>query len=132
MNEMRGPLRILKPGDKVAEPGVHITGEAVEIWAVVGNTDSTEGRGFPVDLMYCGTREGALLMALGRGVFGGAADVQERLALLTDIVCDGKPYYILLPGSAFVQLQNTDAAMRKRREELLSKMSAADRVVLGL
>ena len=130
-NETKGPLRILKPDERI-ELGTSIVGEVTEIWAVVGNTDSNEGRGLPIDRMYCGTQDGALLMAQGRGVFGNPADVEKRRALLTNIVCDGKPYYILLPGSAFVQLQNTDAAMRRRREELLSKMSAADRAVLGL
>jgi hypothetical protein len=104
-----------------------VAAEVVEVWATVGNTDMTEGRGSPVDLRYYGARADALVGAKGAGVFGSDADVARRQAVRI-----GDRYCIV---DRVVSLQPS-AAARKAREDLrartLAKLSAAEREALGL
>ena len=125
--------RHLQPGDLVVKVGDVISSAVYEIWAVVGNTDTQEGRGTPLDLTYCSSQNEAVVLSKGRGVMGGDALVERRLALSTNIFLNGNQYYVLIPVSSFIQLR-TDVyeIAKRRREEILAKLSPADRAVLGL
>ncbi len=55
--------------------------KVIEIFAVVSNTDTTEGRGSAIDLTYHPNKEQAQTAAIGEGVYGADASVEPRRAV---------------------------------------------------
>jgi hypothetical protein len=53
-----------------------------EVWLVITNTDTTEGRGWDKILYYCTSKSTAERLAIGKGVQGSMARVEARKAFL--------------------------------------------------
>lgn len=102
--------------------------ETVTVYTVVGNTDTTEGRGMPVTLGRSTERHVAHMIAKGRGVMGTDADVEHSAERVVRI--DGSTF--LVGDQVFHSLVEYEA---KQKEDLkshaLSKLTAAERAVLG-
>ncbi|MBP6855575.1 MAG: hypothetical protein KBC26_01195 [Candidatus Pacebacteria bacterium] len=60
--------------------GTELFGTVIVIYAVVVNTDSTEGRGEYIDHSYHLTELEATIGASGLGIMGHDADVEPRIA----------------------------------------------------
>lgn len=114
----------------------------VEIWAAVTNTERQEGRGQAIDHSYYATEEEATVGAVGIGVMGGEGKAEKRYAVEFE---DGTLFLLSVEGFALPAKGapvvniidiDVDAVTKERldgaRKRALGKLSASDKLVLGL
>lgn len=113
--------------------GCRITGHVTTLWAVVSNTDLTEGRGAAIDVSYHATQAAAEIGSKGQGVFGSDARVEKRLAIevssLDDHGYEGPSVYVLLGRESVV---STKDSLDELRQKILDKLTPAERTILGV
>lgn len=103
--------------------------EEREIWNVIGNTDSTEGRGTPVHLGSFLAKVDAEAWAEGRGVMGSKAMLEKERVKMVNI--HGALHVI--GRRAFASMGEAVAEQEADiRRSALAKLSAEERRVLGL
>ena len=93
--------------------------ESKQVWLTIGNTDNTEGRGFPVVLYVCHSRETATRLGKKRYVQGSDCPVEEAFAVKI-----GSRW--LVPG--VIQAETSEDAERRiareKREAVIDKLKA--------
>lgn len=114
-------------GDEIFDifpEGTELSGKVIIVYAVVVNTDSTEGRGDYVDRSYHLTQPEAAIAASGFGIMGHDADVEPR------IVCrlnDNRVILLSLPIEVTPQDERKREELRRRA---LSKLTTAEQFAL--
>lgn len=99
---------------------------------VIGNTDTTEGRGRSFTLGWFLDHGAATRFAQGRGVMGTPAYIESRTEQIVQVVDGaGRP----IEGECHIlgeQLWTPEKAANKARQDALAKLTIEDRRVLGL
>lgn len=94
--------------------------ESKPVWLVVGNTDNTEGRGYPVVLYVCESPETANRLGKKRYVQGSDCPIEESVA----VRLGGRNSRWLVPGEIQPSsLADTELMVRRQqKEQLLIKL----------
>jgi hypothetical protein len=105
--------------------GYEVNGKVVIIYAVVGNTDTMEGKGEKIDLSYHPSLREAKIGASrkGVGIEPGDAPTEERLALR---LSDGR-YLLISPP---IELAENTVTAAKVRAQALAKLTPAEKAAL--
>lgn len=104
----------------------------VEVFCVVTNSDLTEGRGARVEVGWFKHRTDAEHCAVGKGVFGSAADVEpHNVDIVIPINDEGLEDWlnVKITGKPVVFSYNPSDQIRERA---LAKLSKDERRALGL
>lgn len=103
--------------------------EVASIYKVIGNTDTTEGRGSSVLLGTFLDMGAALAWAEGRGVMGTPADVRSEAAKIVRV---GDRAYVLGQRVDTTIAEAKEAALADLRKAALAKLTTAEREALGV
>lgn len=94
--------------------------ESKQVWLTIGNTDNTEGRGFPVVLYVCDSWETAARLGKKKYVQGSDCPVEKAFAVKV-----GSRW--LIPGKIYSETAE-DAERRiarEKREAVIEKLKSA-------
>ncbi len=114
----------IKEGDK-------ISGLVVDIYATTRNEDTAEGKGRTIDHSYHINYRAALIACKGIDVMGSDGEVDKKLALKTD---DGRYFLFHNNDKPIVVVDSREEvrAAATLKEEVLKKLSSAEKAALGL
>lgn len=100
-----------------------------ELYNVVGNSDTSEGRGVSVDLGWFFNRMSARTFANGRGTMGSSATVKTETRKTVQI---GPVTYLLGPV-VFASVEDAEHRQKESvRTAALAKLTDAEKLALGL
>jgi hypothetical protein len=113
-------------------PERRATIRTASVHRVIGNTDTTEGRGRSFTLGWFLDHGPATRFAQGRGVMGAPAEIESRTEQIVQVVDGaGRP----IEGECYIlgeSIWTPEKAANKAVQEALAKLTVEDRRVLGL